>query len=38
MTKEEFEAKVRRAEQQAKEGKVQRFDSVEDLDRYIRGL
>ncbi len=38
MSKEEFEAKVLHSEQQAKEGKVRRFDNVEQLDKYIRGL
>ncbi len=38
LTKEQFEAKVFRAEQQATEGKVRRFESVDDLDRHIRGL
>ncbi len=37
LTKEQFEAKVLRAEQQAKEGKVRRFESVDDLDRHVRG-
>lgn len=37
MTKEEFFAKIDRAEKQIKEGEYVSFDTVEELDRYIRG-
>ena len=37
MTKEEFLAKIDRAEKQIKEGEYVSFDTVEELDRYIRG-
>ncbi len=36
MTKEEFFAKLERAEQQVQRGEYVSFDSVEELDRYIR--
>ena len=36
MTKEEFFAKLKRAEQQVQRGEYVSFDSVEELDRYIR--
>ena len=37
MTKEEFFAKLDRAEEQVQRGEYVSFDSVEELDRYIRG-
>jgi len=37
MTKEEFFAKLDRAEKQVQRGEYVSFDSVEELDRYIRG-
>ena len=37
MTKEKFFAKLDRAEEQVQRGEYVSFDSVEELDRYIRG-
>jgi len=37
MTKEEFFAKLDRAEEQVQRGEYVSFDSVEELDRHIRG-
>lgn len=38
MTKEEFFARVDEARREYDEGKYHTFDSIEDLDRYIRSL
>lgn len=38
MTKEEFFQMVDEAKQEIADGKGHRFDSVEELDRYIRSL
>lgn len=38
MTKEEFFARVDEARREYDEGKYHTFDTVEDLDRYIRSL
>lgn len=38
MSKEEFFARVDEARREYDEGKYHTFDSIEDLDRYIRSL
>ena len=37
MTKEEFFAKIEKAERQIERGEYVSFNSVEELDKYIRG-
>lgn len=38
MSKEEFIAKIRRGEEDYRRGNTISFNTVEDLDKYIRGL
>jgi hypothetical protein len=38
MTKEEFFRMIDEAREEARQGKVRSFDSVEDFDKYIRSL